>query len=337
MRMSRFRRCSLTWLLVPGIGALTWFALHRGPTPATWLSVRAATPAVVGQELPVDVELAPEALPRDAEALMLAVDIHGLASRRKRLGYLAGASPQMLSAVGGDLHFSVPLPNNPRIEAIHLVIFTSPTGGWFRRVRAARSEVIPVRTAASNAKPPQFRDIEMVDITPDPPAVVERAPAIRLFVTAGWCVLAGIWWLRRSRTGWRLLAVAAVATAVLELLPLEHLVADRGRELAVQHDWYELRAGYQQFATLLLVMGTAAIGIWAWEHTRDHARRLALGGLALNAGVLLAATVSLHDVDALLAAGFAGVSLLQVIQLLALGLAGIGLWSRRSPENTRPT
>jgi len=120
------------------------------------------------------------------------------------------------------------------------------------------------------------------------------------------------------------LAALALAASVGHIFSAGSALAGAVRSFVIAHGWYELRYGYQQILTLAALFAAGALVIMAWKRMRTVPLRLGIAGLGLYAAVTLAALVSMHEMDALLAVPLLSVPLLQVVQLSAVALALLG-------------
>ena len=146
---------------------------------------------------------------------------------------------------------------------------------------------------------------------------------------------------------WTLVAVALVTIAVTKPINLETRVTEYFRDAARAGGWYKDRRDEQRFDILLVPLAASPIVLGILLLLR-HAGEAALSALATAMGLVLfigVQTVSLHDIDAVLATGAFGFHLYHAIELGGLGLIAVlsnsrprSSWisqSRRSPHRAR--
>lgn len=316
-------RTVLPWLSLAMACGLTWWVLHRPPPAAKWLEAEAPPAAAAGEAFPARLRIVrlPPGIPPDP--LQVSVHLHA----RSLWGgwhYVAEAKPQPMVA-GRWLRFDVPVPPDVDLYRAFVLVFLSPDGQWDNRVYYMRSRIFRVHPAALGT-PKQMKPLVFLDRGPVyPPPRVDSAAA-RFAIALGWLACALAWW-RRMRPLHRaasVLAALALAASVGHIFSAGSALAGAVRSFVIAHGWYELRYGYQQILTLAALFAAGALVIMAWKRMRTVPLRLGIAGLGLYAAVTLAALVSMHEMDALLAVPLLSVPLLQVVQLSAVALALLG-------------
>lgn len=173
------------------------------------------------------------------------------------------------------------------------------------------------------------------------PAWISTALYLWLAMLCGWT-----WWLDRAGRRpfrplgppvWLVLAVLFATLGVVKPLGLQEVLADWGRKVAKDGDWYEVRRRYQ-FAVILLIGASAVVSAAAlgWVAARKASARnlAALAPVVVLLGFLGVRAVSLHQVDAVLDATIGGIRWGRVVELTLLAATAAAL-VRRSNQARR--
>ena len=314
-------------LLSCGVGA--WFWLNAPGETAAWLKVEGPRIAVVGQPFVLRITTN-SATP----AGVLSADLHWSTTRHENRRFLSQGIAQPVEARGATLIFPVAVPTREDLGYVRAVVYIGPTSRWQERIEAATSEFISVVSVAAAARGgAESREIAMFDQRPDPAPFRQDSRFAQALIATFWAA-AALWWWERRKTppglgdgdgaatqNWRVPASFCFGAAVWEALPLEGIIGEWARAFAINHRWYDERVGFQVVITSLIIV--AAFGLIAamWARNRNGASRCVWLGLGCYAGVSLASLVSLHKVDAVLAATIRGISVLQWVQVAAAMLA----------------
>ena len=314
-------------ILVLAIGLAV--LILRDEPPATWLTVRAPASVQVDQPFVATVTLAD---PMDGSHLDF--DLHGQDARHRPLRCVAAGTSAPISSLKHKYTFTLTLRDRPDLDRVHAVIYLSRTGSWGDQFRVARSETFSVVRAGQGVMATQSAVVPLLvhDQFEDPAIDVPNPPAVRLLGFLLWAtaaVSAGLVWRRLpSPRGWPLVALVFAAMALWEMAAAGATLADLARRAAQANDVYEMRRGFQQVATaaaLGLLGVVAAVGI---RRSRRPLPALALAGIGLYAVVTLAAMLSLHEVDRVLAWSVGPWPLAAVLRLAAACAAAGGMAQR---------
>src|SRR5215471_15799719 len=99
------------WRLLIGVSLLiamcfgVWWWLGRLGPQANWLEVEAPPQAVIGQDLPIRVRIAPA-----SEAAFVSADLHWHTTRDTTEGFLAFGGSRSLLTGGTSCEFRIPVP-----------------------------------------------------------------------------------------------------------------------------------------------------------------------------------------------------------------------------------
>ena len=321
------------------LAAAVLFGALRPRAQAAWLRVEAPPHALVGQMLSVRVTLS-----EPAPDVWLVVDLHAMSTRREPRGFLSSSSPQRVARTTRAYTFEAPVVAADDLGHVQAIVFLSRSGRWEDRSRVAVTVAIPVGSKGTTER---LEPLPAYDQAEQAASLPAASPALRASIAALW-LLGGLilCWTQsrppageggfadpaRRRSGW--LALACAAAAVWELSNAETSLASHARAFAFEHRLYYERHSVQQWITIAVVMGTAALVAIRLRPSRAERGPLP-AALWLYAGISLTNLLSLHELDRLLAASVLSVPLVQVAKLSA-ALVGLGLAVRETGRCRRP-
>ena len=126
-------------ILLAAAATAIWWGLGRWEPRADWMRVEGPRRAVVGQRLPLHVQLAPV-----AEPTRLCADLHWGTSRDRSVGYLATGGNRAVDKEGGSFDFEIMVSSRPGLRFVTGILYLSRTGSWNDSTLVAATEVIPV-------------------------------------------------------------------------------------------------------------------------------------------------------------------------------------------------
>jgi len=332
----------LPWFTILGVSGIAWWGVQQPEQAATWIQVDAPEQAVVSEDFPVRIRLAPDQFSWAEQPMLLGVHLHGLTSRRRWRGFVSAASPQTIETRDAVFQFNPVIPEDKTSGFVFLLAYVSPTGRWEDRVAAVASDEIPVLAEVTREATDQ-QPLPVFDRISDQPKIRRDAAPIRVVLAFGW--LACGWILCRPSTGtltWgyarRILLLSAVIVGLWELLPVERVFGERARAFATAHDLYDGRRSFQKTLTVAIVFVAGGLTVAALQRIRNNGLRLLLIGLALHVGVTSTSFLSHHRIDAILGINIVSVPLIQFLQLGALILALLGATNvrRQDGQKARP-
>lgn len=326
----------LLWLALLGLGVGSWFWLRAPRETAEWLKVETPRFATVGQTLTVRVTTTV------STPAMVTADLHWSTTRRENRGLLSRGPAKAAGNPGSILSFQLEVPPQEEMGYVRAVVYAGPVAGWAQHAEAATSDYIAVHPAGEKPrKEAAMESIAMFDQRPDPAAFRQDSTAVQVIIALLWTAAAAQWWRHRKdraaagRSG-QVLTLACLLAVAWEVLPVEGVVGEKIRAMAINHRWYADRAGIQVVVTSVILAAAAGVVATTWSRHRDRARRCTWAGLAGYAGVSLASLCSLHKVDAILATMVLSVSTLQWVQVLAALVAVVGGAPARAPSPAPP-
>jgi hypothetical protein len=299
------------------------FFIFRGEPPSTW--VRIDAPPVIAVDQPFTARVT---LLEPMHSVFLNLDLHGHDGHGKSLRCVAAAQTQAVSSSHLEYTFILTLRDRPDIARVHLLVYLSRTGQWTDHFQVAWTETLPVlrgdgaqRTAA--IVPLDVRD-QMDRVAVDVP----NTPSLRTAIAAVW-ILAGlvafVGWRQSSGPGrWPVVAVLFLSLALWEGTDASAHLAEGARVTARALGLYEVRRGFQQFATMAVVIVLGLLAAAGIRRTRREFAAPTLAGVALYTIVALADMLSLHEIDQFLAQPVGPVPLAFAMRLAAAATAAVG-------------
>lgn len=321
--MTRLRSLLLT-AAVALLAAVLLALVLRGRA-ATWMTLDAPGSARPGTMFEATVHLA---APEAEAGSFITFDLHGRDRANDPVGYVVGGQPQRIEPDKQAYSFSLPIPDSDDLKSVHAVIYLSRTAQWRSRYRVGRS--IPLAVVRSS-ETIGAGDLRTYDATDEPPIEVPHPPLHRGLVAAGWLVCALLAWRRRALAGShgspRWLPLVFVLFAALEASDVLGQIAEAARIVARARGWYDERRGLQLLATFAIVCGMAALATLAVRRSRARTSAAILLGSALFLTIEAAGTLSLHELDRVLAMPLGPVVVDTAVRGLAAALVLGGLLS----------
>ncbi len=130
---------------------------------------------------------------------------------------------------------------------------------------------------------------------------------------------------RASFLFWAMLTLWFVTLGVNKRFDLETWLTEFGRQIALDHDWYNARWQLQEMLVIGIVLGGVSVLAALLHLMRSMLPRhmLAFVGTALLGCFVLARTLSFHHLDTILAIDLLGIRLRSLVELT--GIACVGL------------
>lgn len=335
-RSRALRVLGVAWLfaVVITIGVITWQVMRPVQAPALWLQVEGPSTWVVSQPL-----LLRMTLPAPASAGMLSVDLHEYNARREPLAYWEGDSAQAVTSAGGVFTVEFPVTPDEEVRYVAAVIYLGPTSDWDDRIRVAKTEEIEV-LATSAEFVPALVPLHAYDDMPVPAIKLEEGPLLQSSVAALWVLAALAEGRRIRRDPARLavhvngavrrlrywLVVACLVAALVEGCDVVPWLASYLRGLGLTHHLYFERHGIQEVVMLAALVAAVGTAWLAGKRVQSTARSLAVYSLLSFCLVSVAAAISHHNVDLLLAVEVGPLTLIELLKLVTAGSAAAGLW-----------
>jgi hypothetical protein len=292
------------------VGALTWFLLSRPPSVSTWCELESQRYGTVGQPFHVKVTLRKPLSAQDVH-----FDLHWATHRREPRGFLTGATLIQSNVQTATLEAMVSIPTRYDLGYVYAVVFVSANGAWADHALAATSEQITVHQESSSPANTTLYPLLVYDENPVEPVVVHESRRVRFCIAVLW--LASVAALRRipNEPAVRGLSTACLLAASWELLAGERVLTTMLRNLILERELYYERHAFQTFATSIVVATFVGLVALTPCSTRVPLWRNPWVGCWIYAGTAMAGLISLHAVDALLAATVMGLSAKQILSL----------------------
>lgn len=348
-----------TILLVAAVAAIWWW-LDRLEPSAEWLRVEAPRRAVLGEDLPIRVQISPL-----REPAFVCADLHWSTTRDTSKGYLATGGAKAVQQEGGTFDFSVPVRSVNGLRFVEGIIYLSRTGRWEDQIQVAASELIPVVTNVATSSRTKLERLRVEPIAEDSRRHARAAAFPRLATAMMLFVAGSLVWTRvgarecggkpghkkqrkgqpptganvRSAGGrfWpasnkdqyhRALALALAIAGLWELFGLENWLGTQARVMVRAENLYYARGVFQK--TVISLAGVATVAFLVLVGRMRGFRRLLLAGCGLYGGVAVVNLVSLHAIDQVAEISWHGIMLVQALKLgcAAIVLLGCYGWNR---------
>jgi hypothetical protein len=309
------------------VGALTWLFLSRPPSPSVWCALESQSYGTVGQPFHVRVTLRKPLSAQDVK-----IDLHWATVRTERRGFLIGATHTPGSGRALTLDVTVDVPARDALGYIYAVVFVSPTASWADHTLAAISEPVVVHRAASAPASATLHPLAVYDENDSSTVAPTDSRVVRICIALSWLLSAAACWRLRHQPGVHPLIVSCVVAASWELSSVERVLASSARNFMFEQGLYYGRQTFQIITTTIVVTSTAGLALFTLGRARGPSLRAAWIGFWLYAGTAIAGLISLHNVDALLAATVAGVSAQQIARLSAAFIAFLVTMRIRRPR-----
>ena len=130
---------------------------------------------------------------------------------------------------------------------------------------------------------------------------------------------------RASTLFWAMLTLLCVILGVNKRFDLEYWLTELGRQIALDHGWYDARWQFQEMLVIGIVFGGVSVLAALLCLMRSMLPRhvLALVGAALLGCFVLARTLSFHHLDDILAIDLLGIRLRSLVELTGIFLVGL--------------
>lgn len=316
-------------LAVLALAAVLW-VLHD-ESPASWVRVEGPGQLTAGSSADIAITLN-----EPPENGFVMCDIHAVNPADPTLRVVASDSPQPI--VSGKTHytFSLVIPAVAGLSQARYVVYLSPSVHWKDHRIVATSKRYPIvmgEAVASESVPvPVFTQVH------DPGTIVPDHRVLRWLTSIAWigcAVLAAV----RSRSAGRgrldlVWIVIFLGLAAWELSAAGTRLAEFARSLARSADLYEERRAWQQLVTAAVVALAAVVLAFALQRSRAGMPFAVLAGVALFGIVSFATTLSLHEIDHLMARTVLGIPSAAALRFGASAVALAGLvrgWRSAGP------
>jgi hypothetical protein len=254
----------------------------------------------------------------------LSADLYWYDKKRQDRGYLAGIDRVLVFRGESEHAISIPIEETDGLGYVSVVIYLSPSGNWADRTRAARSELVRVRSKDDGLKRTRHRSrkcyaLSIERTAAEPKVKYGGSPLSALpYHFAGlFCLVCGALSFstpRRNPWLWLLLGALAVAQGFLKQAHLGSETASLVRGLFVERGLYFHHRAMQKF----VLGGFAAAGV----AFALNAERLTPRSLRLPLRLALCGAIALSCVSFLYALSYHYTDLLFDRRLFAIQLPG---------------
>lgn len=298
----------------------SWFLVSRSGNTSAWLTVVAPQFAAPGTTFPVQVHVT-----RAPTAAILRADLHWAVDRNSTKGFLAAGAGQPVTEAGGIFTFQIPVPPQPGLRFVTIVIYLSPDGNWNNHTFVATTRLIPIQITP----PAGPTDLVTWPVFPleenAPPRNPPGSSLPRYFTGIFWLIGALLFWnFQPLPPRWRRIGFGCLVLAALwELAGLEKSLGFLARNFARAEDVYYSRLIFQR-AFISVVMASGIVLLFRARH-----QPLARGPfVCFGVYLMLAAInlVSLHAFDQVASQTWLGVTLVDLAKLLLASAALVGLF-----------
>lgn len=315
--------------------ALTALVLSAPPPPADWCTIQGQAHATAGQLLRIRIDV--------GEPLgdsRLYANLHWLTARKEDRRFLLAGRVEPVPGLAQTYDVTFDIPVRADLAYVFAVVFASPTQSWREHTRHANSAPIAVRPAGAAAASSELVAWRTYDPTAKATSgAVAESRAARVAAAALWLGCAFLAYRLRAAVSWarpsanasiataaRLFAAVSIAAALWELSPAAQAIGRWGRKLAVEEGFYDERRPLQLVVTTAAATAIVGLILLTLGRTRTPlAWRVAWLGFWLYAGTAIVGFLSLHNADALLATGIAGLPAQQIAKLAGAAIALVGL------------
>jgi hypothetical protein len=125
---------------------LAWFLIGLVHEPyAQWCTVSYPRQALINEKMPVRVYYR-----NITVETKLGMDLHWYEKHRRWRGFLSSAELYPTVHGSGEYTFLTRVEGRSDLKFVSIILFLSPTGNWNDRIKAAHTDIIPVRTSKNN-------------------------------------------------------------------------------------------------------------------------------------------------------------------------------------------